>query len=230
MIRFCCLLTGSLLTLASLSLAATPQDTAGVDAEEAIARLMEGNKRFVRDEAKHPHESRDYRASLAKEQHPFATVLACSDSRVTPVLIFDQGVGDLFVIRVAGNVVDEDVAGSIEYAVDHLGTELLLVMGHKNCGAVTAAYHTFVAHDLKQREPHEIESLLLRIEPAFDNVDSKKSAGTQIDAAIKNNVRVAVENLRRFVDVRQACDSGRLVIQGAIYDLQTGQVELLSVE
>ncbi|QDT70158.1 Carbonic anhydrase 2 [Planctomycetes bacterium MalM25] len=223
-------LTPLLIGVATLSAAAPPGESAGVPADEALARLMRGNKRFVRDESKHPHESRDYRASLAKAQHPFATVLACSDSRVTPALIFDQGVGDLFVIRVAGAVVDEDVAGSLEYAVDHLGTKLLLVMGHKSCGAVTAAYHTFVAHDLKEREPHEIESLLLRIEPAFKDVDTDLPVDKQINTAIENNVRVAVENLRRFVDVRQACDSGRLVIRGAMYGLRTGEVELLSVE
>ena len=112
-----------------------------VGIEEAMEKLIDGNDRFVQGKSIHPHESADYRESLAKEQHPFATVLTCSDSRVTPVLIFDQGIGDLFVIRVAGNVIDEDVAGSIEYAVDHLGAKLLVVLGHENCGAVSAAYH-----------------------------------------------------------------------------------------
>ncbi len=221
------------LALASVCLAATagqakgPTAHAEVSADAALAKLSEGNKRFVRGESKHPHESADYRASLAKAQHPFATVLACSDSRVTPVLIFDQGVGDLFVIRVAGNVVDEDVAGSIEYAVDHLGTKLLLVMGHKNCGAVTAAYHSFVAHDLKEREPHEIESLLMRIEPALQDIEPSMPVEQQIDWAIAKNVRLSIENLSRFPDVRNAIDTNRLVIRGAIYDLATGEVKLL---
>ena len=116
-----------------------------VNAMAALSALLEGNQRFVTGESIHPHESADYRASLANEQHPFATVLTCSDSRVTPVLIFDQGIGDLFVIRVAGNVIDDDVAGSIEYAVDHLDARLLVILGHENCGAITAAYHAFVA-------------------------------------------------------------------------------------
>lgn len=203
------------------------KEAATVTADAALATLLEGNKRFVRGESQHPHESADYRASLAKAQHPFATILACSDSRVTPVLIFDQGVGDLFVIRVAGNVVDEDVAGSIEYAVDHLGTKLMLVMGHKNCGAVTAAYHAFVARDMEQREPHEIESLLMRIEPALENLETSLPEESQIAAGIERNVRLAMRNLKRFPDLRRGVESGRVVIRGAIYDLATGEVELL---
>lgn len=203
------------------------KEPAGVSADTALAQLLEGNKRFLRGESKHPHASADYRASLADAQHPFATILACSDSRVTPVLIFDQGVGDLFVIRVAGNVVDEDVAGSIEYAVDHLSTKLLIVMGHKNCGAVTAAYHAFVARDLTEREPHEIESLLMRIEPAVEDVEQSMPVDQQIDWAIAKNVRLSIDNLCRFPDVRRAIEAGRLVIRGAIYDLATGEVKLL---
>ncbi|MEN0111537.1 MAG: carbonic anhydrase [Planctomycetota bacterium] len=196
-------------------------------AEVALRRLMAGNARFAAGESVHPHESADYRASLVNEQHPFATVLACSDSRVTPVLIFDQGVGDLFVIRVAGNVVDEDVAGSIEYAIDHLGTRLLIVMGHQNCGAVTAAYHAFVARDLSEREPHEIESLLMRIEPALENLDTSLPEEMKIASGIERNVRLAIRNLRRFPDVRRSVESGAVVIRGAIYDLRTGRVAML---
>lgn len=199
-----------------------------VSADESLQRLLEGNKRFVRDESKHPHESSDYRASLANAQHPFATILACSDSRVTPVLIFDQGVGDLFVIRVAGNVVDTDVTGSIEYAVDHLNTQLVVVMGHKNCGAVTAAYHAFAAHDLDGVEPDEINSLLQRIEPAVQDLDRSVSVEQQITQGIEKNVRVAIEKLSSYPDIRQSLDAGRLTIRGAIYNLETGQVDLLS--
>ena len=175
-----------------------------VIAEEALAALLEGNRRFERGESIHPHESADYRASLANEQHPFATVLTCSDSRVTPVLIFDQGIGDLFVIRVAGNVIDEDVAGSIEYAVDHLDARLLVILGHENCGALTAAYHSFIAKDLSKREPHEIEHLLMRIEPAMRIVDPQKPADQQIALAIEENVRQAKLALLRLPDMQVA--------------------------
>ena len=198
-------------------------------AEEALAALLEGNRRFARGESVHPHESADYRASLANEQHPFATVLTCSDSRVTPVLVFDQGIGDLFVIRVAGNVIDEDVAGSIEYAVDHLGARLLVILGHENCGAVTAAYHSFVAKDLKRREPHEIEHLLMQIEPALHKVDPAQAVDQQIAHAIEENVRQAALSLLRLPDVQQAQEQGRVKIVGAIYSISTGEVRLLDL-
>lgn len=203
--------------------------TGPASVDEALAALMEGNQRFVKGESVHPHESADYRASLAKDQHPFATVLTCSDSRVTPVLIFDQGIGDLFVIRVAGNVVDEDVAGSIEYAVDHLGAKLLVILGHENCGAVTAAYHAFVAKDLNKREPHEIESLLLHIQPALEKVDRGKTVDDQIASAVESNVRVAVQSLLRLPDVQQAQAKGLVKIVGAIYSVRTGAVRLLDM-
>jgi carbonic anhydrase len=200
-----------------------------IEVEEALAKLMEGNQRFVKGESIHPHESADYRASLAHQQHPFATVLTCSDSRVTPVLLFDQGIGDLFVIRVAGNVIDEDVAGSIEYAVDHLGAKLLIVLGHEDCGAVTAAYHAFVAKDLKQREPHEIESLLLRIEPALRDVDRQKPADEIITAAVELNVRLAIDRLMRFPDMQHAQANGLVKVVGAIYSVETGRVRILDM-
>ena len=220
----------SFLTLTIVSLPVLSEEPTKVEApsaNEAIQRLIEGNKRFARGEAKHPHEAVDYRASLAKAQHPFATILACSDSRVSPELIFDQGVGDLFVIRVAGNVIDEDVTGSIEYAVDHCGTHLVLVMGHKGCGAVTAAYHSYVAKDLPKREPHEIESLLSRIEPALENLDDSLTVDKQIEQGVYKNVELAIKRLSRVPDMRNAIQSGRVVIQGAIYDLKTGSIELL---
>ena len=196
-------------------------------AEAALKALTQGNARFVVGDSIHPHESADYRASLAKAQHPFATILACSDSRVTPVLIFDQGIGDLFVIRVAGNIVDDDVAGSIEYAVDHLQTKLLVVMGHENCGAVTAAYHTFVARDLQEREPHEIETLLNHIEPALRKLDHEKSEAEQIADGVEANVQEAIDQLMHKHDLHEAHESGRLKVVGAIYSLRTGEVRFL---
>ncbi len=196
---------------------------------EALAVLMEGNQRFVDGKSIHPHESSDYRASLSHEQHPFATVLACSDSRVTPVLIFDQGIGDLFVIRVAGNVFDDDVTGSMEYAFDHLGAKLLIILGHEDCGAVTAAYHAFVAKDLKQREPHEIESLLMRIEPALHEIDRSKTVAQQIAEGVEANVRRVLQELLRIPDVQKAQGKGQLKIIGAVYSVRTGVVRLLDM-
>src|SRR3954447_12993305 len=107
--------------------------------DQALAKLIEGNRRYAQNKEQHPDETMARRKELENEQHPFAVILSCADSRVPPELIFDQGLGDLFVIRVAGNIADGAVLGSIEYAVEHLGTKLILVLGHENCGAVSAA-------------------------------------------------------------------------------------------
>ena len=110
-----------------------------MDAKQAFRQLVEGNERFAAGKPEHPHEVRSWRDRLKEGQKPFATIIACSDSRVPPELVFDQGFGDLFMIRVAGNILSPGVVGSIEYAADHLGTPLLVVLGHEGCGAVTAA-------------------------------------------------------------------------------------------
>lgn len=200
---------------------------AAVTADEALAALMEGNKRFVRGELRHPHESAARRREVAKEQHPFAAVLTCSDSRVKPSLVFDQGIGDLFEVLVAGGVVGEDVAGSVEYAVAHLGTPLVLTMGHRRCGAVTAAYHSFVARDLAEREPHEVETLLMRIEPALRELNRGRSEAQQLDEAVRLNASHSAESLRSFPALREAIESGRVVVRSAYYDIESGVVTLL---
>ena len=122
------------------------------DGDEAMARLLAGNERFVSGKLNHPHTAADWRKRLIGGQNPFVTIIGCADSRVPPELLFDLGFGDLFVIRVAGNVIDTDVAGSVEYGVDHLATKLVVVMGHEGCGAVTAALQTMA--DL-EKEPND---------------------------------------------------------------------------
>jgi carbonic anhydrase len=203
----------------------SPARTKSPAADVALRELVRGNKRFIRGESIHPHESAAYRLSVVDEQRPVAVVLTCSDSRVKPSLVFDQGFGDLFVVMVAGGVVGEDVAGSVEYAVEHLGTSLVIVMGHQNCGAVSAAYHSYVAHDLPDRE---IETLLMRIEPAMQDLDASLPAAEQIDAAIRRNTNLSVEQLLRYPALQKAVDAGRVEIRGAYYDLATGQVTLQS--
>src|SRR6476661_6455769 len=118
---------------------ATPMGTSGLTADEALARLIAGNERFLRGEARAGQLQRETLADLAKGQRPFATILGCSDSRVPPELVFDAGLGELFVIRVAGNVLSPEIAGSLQYAGRHLHTPLFVVLGHTNCGAVAAA-------------------------------------------------------------------------------------------
>lgn len=204
----------------------SPARTKSPAADVALRELVRGNKRFIRGESIHPHESAAYRLSVVDEQRPVAVVLTCSDSRVKPSLVFDQGFGDLFVVMVAGGVVGEDVAGSVEYAVEHLGTSFVIVMGHQNCGAVSAAYHSYVAHDLPDREPHEIETLLMRIEPAMQDLDASLPTADQIDAAIRKNTNLSVEQLLRYPALQKAVDAGRVEIRGAYYDLATGEVTL----
>ena len=150
--------------------------------------------------------------------------MGCSDSRVTPELIFDQGLGDLFVIRVAGNVVDIDVAASVEYAADHLGTRLIVVMGHSHCGAVTA---TIDHLSDTGGEPAEVVSLLYRIEPPIMGLPRELTREERIGLAVKRNMKLAVRRLSRVPALHRSTRAGRVKIVGAIYDVRTGKVEIL---
>ena len=140
-------------------------DQPSVAPAEAISKLKEGNGRYTSGSAQHPGQTAERRAELANTQHPFATIVDCSDSRVPPEIVFDQGLGDLFIFRVAGNVIDDHGLGSIEYAVDHLGVRLILVLGHQRCGAVDAARETIAA---KGKAPGHIQSLVTAIKPAVE--------------------------------------------------------------
>ncbi|KAA1262118.1 Carbonic anhydrase 2 [Rubripirellula obstinata] len=202
----------------------TPSPVQNVDAVEALKRIQEGNARFAAGESKHPHETKVWRASLEADQHPFAVVLGCADSRVSPGIVLDQGLGDLFVVRVAGNVVDTNVTASVEYAIDHLNTQLILIMGHTHCGAVTATYDYLA--DV-EGEPAEVVSLLYRIEPAFTGLPDDLPRQQQIDLAISRNVRLSVRRLSRVPDLRRRINSGKIKIVGAVYDMHTGKLQIL---
>lgn len=192
-------------------------------AEEALDRLQKGNKRFVEGRPRHVHSSKSYRSSLVDGQAPFAVIVGCSDSRVPIELIFDQGFGDLFVIRNAGNVIGHDVLGSIAYAVMHLHTKLVMILGHEGCGAVAA---TLKSQDERKAEPIELRTVLERIQPALDGVtlptDPKQRLATAVDA----NVRWSVSELRRLRRERDVKLPFNIV--GAVYDLDTGAVRILS--
>lgn len=198
------------------------QASRDVDALEGLKQLKEGNQRFVSGKPRHPHENTAWRHLLEAGQHPFAVVLGCSDSRVPPELIFDQGFGDLFVVRVAGNVVDTDVTASVEYAIDHLDTQLIVVLGHSHCGAVTATLDHLTSID---DEPAEVVSLLYRIEPAIVGIDAKLPRQERIDCAVKKNVELAVRRLSRVPDLRRSIDAGKIKIVGAVYDMHTGKID-----
>jgi carbonic anhydrase len=201
------------------TLAAQEHKTAVITPEQALARLMEGNKRYTSSHLNHPHESADWRHSLSKAQHPFATILACADSRVPPELLFDAGLGDLFVVRVAGNIASDAVLGSIEYAAEHLGTSVILVMGHESCGAVQAA--------IGGGEPKtHIERLTSAIDPAVAR--AKKEKGDLIANAVRLNVEMVVEQIRTSKPIlADLAAKGRVKVAGAVYDLDSGVVNLL---
>jgi carbonic anhydrase len=191
---------------------------------EARARLDAGNQRFVSGKPNHPHTNAGWRAGLSGSQHPFATVLGCSDSRVPLELLFDQGFGDLFVIRVAGNVAAVDELGSIEYAANHLGVRFVLVLGHEQCGAVTAALGS---ESDRGHETSDIQTLLERIEPALEAVPAGLAPAERIHRAVEANVRQAVRVLRGSPALAARVQQGEITIAGAVYGLDTGKVRWL---
>ena len=196
-------------------------DSPVVSPQEALDRLKAGNARFANGKSLHTHENASLRHQLVSGQHPFATILACSDSRVPDELIFDQGFGDLFVVRVAGNVVSDDVIGSIEYARIHLGTQLVVILGHEGCGAVTAALES---RKHPSSDPHGIQTIVKLIEPAIGSVDSSLTMPQQVHQGVELNVRWGEDELRKMPETQ-----GLLThVAGAIYDLETGVVRWLS--
>jgi len=187
--------------------------------EEALRKLMDGNQRFVSQKPIHPNQNMDRVREIRNGQNPFAMILGCSDSRVPPEIIFDQGLGDIFVIRVAGNILDETVIASAEYAAEHLGVSLLMVLGHGNCGAVTAAIEG-------GRHQGSIHSLVKAIDPAIRM--SKYKAGDTLANAIEANVLMVVDQLQSSKPILSHLhQNGSLKIIGALYDMESGKVGIL---
>jgi len=195
-------------------------DHPSVAPAEAISKLKEGNGRYTSGNLQHPGQTAERRTELAKTQHPFATIISCSDSRVPPEIVFDQGLGDLFIVRVAGNVINDEGLGSVEYSVDHLGTRLILVLGHQSCGAVQAAKETIAA---KGKAPGHIQSLVTAIKPAVE-----ATAKDDLETTIKANVKNVVQALRSSTPILKAeVDSGKIQVVGGYYSLDTGAVTFL---
>ena len=193
-------------------------------AAEALVRLREGNERFLRGEARFPTVQKEVLAELAKGQQPYATILGCSDSRVPPELVFDAGFGELFVIRLAGNILSPEVAGTMQYAGVHLKTPLFVVLGHEGCGAVQAALQT-LRHGTRERS--RIEALLHNILPGLAGVDPELPWEEQMRRAVEANVRWAVKSLLATPEAQQRKVEGVLKLVGAVYDLATGRVRFL---
>src|SRR5881394_343735 len=217
-----CFIIAGLLGAPHFAQAADPahSDQPSVAPAEAIAKLKEGNGRYTSGNVQHPGQTAERRTELAKTQHPFAAIVSCSDSRVPPEIVFDQGIGDLFIVRVAGNVINDEGLGSIEYTVDHLGTRLILVLGHQSCGAVKAAKETIAAEG---KAPGHIESLVTAIKPAVE-----ATAKDDLDTTVKANVRNLVQALRSSTPILKAkVDSGDIRVIGGYYSLDTGAVTFL---
>jgi carbonic anhydrase len=203
----------------------SPRVGTAVAADEPLRQLFAGNARFARGEPANPRRRpEDFRA-VAEGQRPMAAVISCADSRVPPELLFDMGVGDLFVIRVAGNVVSGAgavVKGSVEYAVAELGVALVVVLGHTGCGAVKAALKHI---DDGDAVPGAIRELVGLIRPAVAR--SKGQPGDPLDNAIRANVRLGVERLKALKPLlAPRVAAGRLSVVGGVYDLRTGAVSL----
>ena len=207
-----------LATVASSSVVAlvlaAEHPAASVSADAALAKLKEGNLRFATSEVSQSKPTAARRAETAQEQHPFAIILGCADSRTAPELIFDQNLGDLFVIRTAGNLVDDHALGSIEYAVAHLGARLVVVLGHQRCGAVKAALES-------DHAPGHIESLVRDIQPAVKAVKGKP--GDPLSATVAENARQVAAQIKAKAALGDLAKEVRIV--SAVYDLDTGKID-----
>lgn len=190
--------------------------------EEALRRLMEGNRRFVAFRSMPVNESPARRAAVSQNQKPFAMIFSCVDSRVPPELVFDRGLGDLLVIRTAGHVADRAVLGSLEFGVAVLGIPLLVVMGHERCGAVESAIDLIARNE---RAPAEINDVVEGIRPAVERLPGVGKEGA--DRVIKANTDLSVERLKEIPIMAEAIGQGKLMIVGAYYDLDTGLVQML---
>jgi carbonic anhydrase len=216
---------GFVLGFASRGLVPTtipPPEPTPTTPSDALNQLMQGNQRFVQNALIHPNLSAERRAEVAQGQSPWAVILGCIDSRVPPEVVFDQGLGDMFVARTAGQVIDNAVMGSIEFAVEE-GAKLIMVLGHKNCGAVKATIETI------QNNGHpegEIAALVDAIEPAYATAESLP--GDIVENTVRANVKLEVQTLEGSDIISHALDQGSAEIVGARYDLDTGAVTIIT--
>jgi carbonic anhydrase len=199
-----------------------------ISAQEALQRLREGNQRYVEEtRSSDTLTGRVRRRAVAESQEPFAVILGCSDSRVPAEIIFDQGLGDLFVIRVAGNIVAPSQIGSVEFAADRFNLRLVVVLGHSNCGAITATLEE-LNRGSKEQSRH-LRSIVDRIRPsvqAFMGTSIANDQEAHIHHAVRANIRMSANHLRHGSDIlEQLIENNGLVVVGAEYDLETGVVE-----
>ena len=195
-----------------------------LSSDEALLRLKAGNERFLAGTARFPTMQTEILADLVKGQQPYATILACSDSRVPPELIFDAGFGELFIIRVAGNVMSPEIAGSLQYAGRHLRTPLFVVLGHTNCGAIGAAIDTKL-HGPRQHS--RIQLLVDSILPGLADLGAQFDPDTMLAQAVEANVRWSMRQILETPEGRERQTEGVMNLVGAIYEIETGRVRFL---
>ncbi|NNK96004.1 MAG: carbonic anhydrase [Desulfobacterales bacterium] len=190
-----------------------------LNADEALEKLLAGNKRFVSGKQLHPNQSKKSRKAVVEAQEPMAAILTCADSRVPPVVIFDQGIGDLFVVRVAGNIIDNHTLGSIEYALVHLLTPLVVVMGHSSCGAVSAVAQGAQLDGHMATFVPPIQAAIKNVEdPRDDLVDrAAREVAKMVTARINESEPIIADYVR----------DGRVKVVAAYYDLESGEVSIL---
>lgn len=213
------LLAAAVLSFAAAHAVKAAEKTPVLSAEQSLKLLLEGNQRFVTGKLEHPNQTPARRTEVAKGQHPFAAVLACSDSRTPPELIFDRGLGDIFTVRVAGNVADPVVVASLDYSVKHLGVRVVMVLGHRRCGAVTAAVEGHGQNN------EDLGPLLKELKPAV--AAARGMPGDPVENAVRENVRLVVKNLATSPALSAMVKSGELKVVGGVYDLDTGAIEML---
>lgn len=206
-ILVCCLLV-------FITLAAIKEDR--ISSATALQLLLDGNLRYVKGELLHPNRGFSRRQETAGQQNPFAIVLGCADSRVAPEILFDQGIGDIFTVRVAGNVAGLFEMDSVAFAVTHFESPIIMVLGHKNCGAVKAV----LSDDTQGIEP--IADL---IRPAVER--SRNLPGDHLENSVKMNVQLVVDQLRNNKEIAEAIKQQKVKVVGGYYDLESGQVEVL---
>ncbi|MBC1240105.1 carbonic anhydrase [Nostoc sp. 2RC] len=196
----------------------SPVDKDDITPEQALQELLDGNDRFVKSKRKNPHQNYSRLAEIAKGQKPFASILGCADSRVPSEIIFDQGLGDLFVCRIAGNIATSEEIGSLEFGSLVLGSKVIMVVGHERCGAVDATIKG-------AKVPGRIGSLIEVIRLGVER--SKNQPGDKLENACKANILVQVETLKSSSVLSELIDAGKLKIVGGYYDLDTGKVTVI---
>lgn len=205
---------GSKLALSEPAIA--PED---MTPEQALQKLMDGNKRFVNGKRQSPNQTFARLQEVAKGQKPFASILSCADSRVPSEILFDQGFGDLFICRVAGNVATPEEIGSLEFGSLVLGAKVIMIMGHERCGAVDATIKG-------AQVPGQIASLLDAIKPAIPRAENQP--GDRLENTCKANILVQVEKLKSSPVISQLIEEGKLIVVGGYYDLDTGEISMVS--